>query len=376
MRLVTLVVVLALGAGVALAQPTDGPKPARVVLDEARLERIEPRREVSGELRAIRRSIIASEQPGLVVDMTVEQGDAVGQGDRIASLDDTFVRLDLAQAQSRLVSAQALVEVGEAQQRRAKRDEKSILALGEASSEKETLDARSAVVVAKGQLASVRADLLIAQSQVRVAQERLDDMVVRAPFTGVVVRKLTEIGQWVGLGDPVAEMIDTSRVDAWLDVPESLITRLELQGVEAQIRLIATGEVFSAPVSAIVPQADELARLFPVRVRLDNPDGRLKPGMSVVGLAPTGRREDMLTIHKDALLRDDGGAYVYFDANGAASAARVKVLFAVGDRLAITSRTLKAGAGVVVEGNERLFPGQSLEILRHRDAPALSSRGS
>lgn len=375
MRMVTVIVTFGLAVPLAVAQPSGGPHSAHVVLDQARLELIEPRREVTGELRAIQRSTLASEQPGLVVEMLVEEGDTVATGDVLIRLDDTLVRLGVQRSKSRRQAAQAVLTARQAQLKRAKRDYDSILALGESASEKERLDARSDVVVAEAQLAGGQADLLAAEAQESLDQERLAQMVVRAPFSGSVIAKRTEVGQWVGVGDDVVELVDTSRIDAWLDVPESLISRLELAGVAAQVRLRATGEVFSAPVSAIIQQADPLARLFPVRVRLDNPQGLLKPGMSIVGLAPTGRRQEMLTIHKDALLRDDGGAYVYYNADGVATAARVQVLFAVGDRLAVRAPTLGPDSGVVVEGNERLFPGQPLNIVESSTAPKLSRRG-
>jgi RND family efflux transporter MFP subunit len=375
MRMATVIVTLGVTAAVAMAQPSSGPPAAKVVVDQARLELIEPRREVTGELRAIQRSDLASEQSGLVTEMLVEEGDTVAAGDVLIRLDDTLARLEAMRSASQRQAAQAIFTARQAQLERAKRDYKNIQSLGESASEKELLDAQSDVVVAEAQLAGGQADLLAAEAQESLDQERLAQMVVRAPFSGNVIAKRTEVGQWVGVGDEVVELVNTSRIDAWLDVPESLISRLEMTGIAAQVRLRATGEVFSAPVSSIVQQADPLARLFPVRVRLDNTQGRLKPGMSIVGLAPTGRRQEMLTIHKDALLRDDGGAFVYYDADGVAAAARVQVLFAVGDRLVIRATALDPDVSVVVEGNERLYPGQPLNIVESSSAQKLSRRG-
>ena len=361
----------------ALGQPSGGPPAANVVVDAARLQLIEPRREVTGELRAIRRSIIASKQPGLVVQVAVEEGDAVKTGATLVRLDDTLERLAVERSRSELQSAQAIHEARTAQLTRAQRDLDSVRSLGDSASEKEILDARSDVIIAEAQLAGANADTLGAQADLESAEQRLEDMVIAAPFAGVVTKKHTEVGQWIGVGDDIVELVDNSVVDAWLNVPEKLLARLQIDGVDAQVRLVATGDVFSAPVSAIVPQADSLSRLFPVRVRLKNTDGRLRPGMSIVGLAPTGTMKDLLTIHKDALRRDDAGAFVFFSAGGSAAAARVRVLFAAGDRLAIQSPTLKPGMEVVIEGNERLYPGQPLHVVNGppTSARALSSRG-
>ncbi len=362
-RLLAVCLFVSVLGDVAVAQPSGGPPPANVVVDAARLDVIEPRREVTGELRALRRATLATQQPGLVMAVEFEEGDRVEHGAPLLRLDDTYAKIELEQAKSRVDSTKAVVAAREAQVVRANRDLASLRSLGDSATEKETLDARSDVIVAEAQLGQAKSDLLAAEAAVQLAEQRLGDMTLRAPFTGSVTHKMTEVGQWVGIGDDVLEIVDISVVDAWLDVPEAFLSRLELDGVDAQIRLRATGEVFSAPVSAIVPDADRLSRLFPVRVRLDNAEGRLRPGMSIVGLAPTGARKEMLTIHKDALLRDDAGAFVYFDAGGAAGAARVRVLFAAGDRLVVESPALQAGTNLVIEGNERLFPGQPLSIV-------------
>jgi RND family efflux transporter MFP subunit len=363
-------------SGLAFAQPSGGPPPANVVVDQSRRDVIEPRREVTGELRAVRRSTLASQQSGLVASIDVEEGQHVEQGVELIRLDDTYATIEVAESESRLVAARAVVEAREAQLVRANRDLESIQSLGDSATEKEILDARSDVIISEAQLAQARADVLAAEAALQRAEQRVADMTITAPYGGVVIRKLTEVGQWIGVGDDVVEFVDLDVIDAWLDVPENLLARLELQGVDAQIRLRATGEVFSAPVSAIVPNADRLSRLFPVRVRLQNEIGRLRPGMSIVGLAPTGARQEMLTIHKDALLRDDAGAFVYFNGGGVAAVARVRVLFANGDRLVVESATLPADVGVVIEGNERLFPGQPLNIVGGGASEmTMSSRG-
>jgi multidrug efflux pump subunit AcrA (membrane-fusion protein) len=123
----------------------------------------------------------------------------------------------------------------------------------------------------------------------------------------------------------------------------------------------------------VVPAADSLSRVFPVRVRLKNTQDLMRPGMSVTALVPTGVDVEALTAHKDAILRDEAGAYLYYDMGGRAMLARVDVLYPVGDRVVIRSRTLEAGTRVVIEGNERLFPGQPLMIESEPGAAAGAS---
>lgn len=354
-------------AGPAIAQ--NGPPASRVVVDRARSERVEPRREVTGELRAVREGAVASKQGGRVVAMLVEAGDRVEAGAVLVRLDDALERIEIERASARADSAEAVVRAREAGLERAQRDEQRILALGESASDKEIVDARSDVIIAAANLAAARADAFAAVAELDRAKQLADEMTITAPFPGVVTAKRTEIGEWVGAGDSVVDLVDLRVLDAWLSVPEALLHPLRSSGSPAQIRVRTTGAVHEGEIAGVVPKADELARLVPVRVRIKNDDGSLIPGLSIVGLAPTGERRIMPTVHKDAILVSETGSFVYFEAGGVAAAARVRVLFAVGERVVVESADLPPEADVIVEGNERLFPGSPVEVVGRIPGP-------
>lgn len=367
----------ALSGARAWTQPPAGPPPAAVAVDEAKLEVVDQRREVTGQLRSLRRSLIAAQQPGLVVDLKLEEGDPVAPGQVLARLDDTLSKLAAAREEANILTKRAVVSEREAQLERAKRDRARVdeLAIKGSASANEGDDARTNVNLAEARLAQAGAELGTAESELALARERLRQMTVTAPFGGRVVRKSTEVGQWLQAGAAVVEIVALEQVEARLDVPESLVDHLRSSAgaggeIRVRVRVRALGVELDAVVAQIVPDADPLSRLFPVRVRLKNDGERLKPGMSVVGLVPTGKQEPMLTVHKDALLRDDAGEFVYFNAGGVAAVARVRAVFAVGDRVAIEPGSrLPPGAGVIVEGNERITPGRSLAIVRGGGSP-------
>lgn len=97
--------------------------------------------------------------------------------------------------------------------------------------------------------------------------------------------------------------------------------------------------------------------------------------MSVLGRVPTGAMDPVMTVAKDAILRDDAGAFLYFDAGGVAAVARLEIRYAVGERIVVRSGRLSEGVGTVVEGNERVFPGQPLLIMRDPTPEARSADG-
>jgi RND family efflux transporter MFP subunit len=195
-----------------------------------------------------------------------------------------------------------------------------------------------------------------AKAQIARLKDRLAHMVVRAPFAGRVVAERTEVGAWVGVGDPVAEIVALDPVRIRLPVPEQTVSGLKV-GQAVTIRIDAVGEQRGGRIVAIVPRADAQARTFPVEVAVANRDGRLLPGMVARGRLPGPHLVDALLVPKDAVIAGRHGDTVVRVVDGVAETMVVEVIGATGSRLAVRGE-LAAGDRVVVRGNERLQPGQ------------------
>ncbi|MBX3386247.1 MAG: efflux RND transporter periplasmic adaptor subunit [Phycisphaeraceae bacterium] len=370
-----------------------GPPPARVVFDEVRLERVERWREVTGELRAVRRATVAAEVAGRVSQIDVHAGDRVETGQLLAAQDDELAKIEVARAEAILSTRKAIVLQRLADLEKADRDLLRYQTAFDRNSatELERDDARTIVAGAKARVEEARAEVLVSEAELSRATKALRDMRIVAPFAGTVVLRRTEVGQWLTVGDPVVEIVATRELDAFLDVPESVLRRLAPgaltpgvpdgsaefvppERIEVVVRVEALPEdlrEIRASVAGIVPVGDPLSRLFPVRIRLDNTHGLLRPGMSIVGVVPTGQPEEALTVKRDAVLRSETGAFVYFEAGGVSAVAPIVSQYATRDRLVVRSPVLRPGMRVVVEGNERLFPGRPLmDIGKPNQPPA------
>ncbi len=355
----------------AMGQQQGGPPPAMVRVGAVEQRTLQARSDVVGQLREVRRVVVAAERPGRIVEIPVEEGDVlIGKQTVLAQIDDVWARLDQTAAQAQLKQTQATVAVAQAQLDQATRDRKYLDGLLKAGSAKpkEVNDAHTTQQAQQARLERAQADVLAAQADLDRIEQYLNRLTVRAPFDSIVVRKIVEVGQWVDQGDQVVEVISRGKIDAAIDVPEHLINHIK-PGDEVELLIEPLSLDVVGRVAAINPLGSAAARTFPVKIRLNDLDGRLKPGMSVLARVPMDQRVEVLTVPRDAVHRSDTGTVVWGDVDGVAVPIKVKVLFGHGDRYAV--RVIRGGEGpsltdamrVVVEGAERLFPGRPLAIV-------------
>ncbi len=231
----------------------------------------------------------------------------------------------------------------------------------------------------------------IAQAESQVAQQqamvdRLKGIIHRhaiiTRFDGYVIKEHTEVGAWVKAGDPVMEVIALDDVKVEAFVTEQQIPFVK-PGMTVRVEVPALpNQMFSGVVMAVNPQADTKARTFPVQVRVTNEitdaGPTLKAGMYARVELPTGRRQQALMVSKDALVLggpqptlfvfesgrselESSSQQQHLPRSGMVRAVPVELGVAT-EKLIQVKGDLTAGQFVVVEGNERLKPGQSVRI--------------
>lgn len=353
------------------------PPPALVRVGQVQLQSLQIRQEVIGRLKEVRRAVVASEQPGRVIEVLVEEGEAVVEKTTVlARIDDIWARIEQDATRARLQQAKAGLAEAQAQLQLAQRDREyldGLLAAGSAKP-KEAADAHTTEAEKLAGVDRAEAEVLAAEAELNRSHEQLVRLTVSAPFDGWVIRKMTEVGQWVNQGDPVAEIISRGMIDAVVDVPEAVINQVEVDStVEVYVEPLA--EIVTGRVVVINPSGSPTARTFRVKIRIDDQQSRLKPGMSLLAMIPTSKRASVLTVPRDAVNRSDSGTMVWAELGGVAVPVPVNVLFGEGDRYAIHPRNEANNPGgsrltdqtnVVVEGAERLFPRRPLLLTKER----------
>jgi hypothetical protein len=169
--------------------------------------------------------------------------------------------------------------------------------------------------------------------------------------------------------------VSRGQVDALLMVPESVVNRMRVDQ-QLSIRVDALGETAPGTVVSVTPYGATASRTFPVRVRLDDQDGRLKVGMSVTAPVPTGPETEALVVSKDAVLVRPDGSTVWVALPQAEKSAaevlpvpvsvrvRMPYEYAIEPETDAGRKLLTAGTIVVIEGAERLTPKQKVRVIR------------
>jgi membrane fusion protein (multidrug efflux system) len=326
----------------------DGMPPAAVVTAQVTSGTVAEEITLAGTTQPIRNSLVAAGVDGRVLERRVEKGDLVEKGGILFTLDR--VRLERA-----LDLAGAELQEVEARLQRAMRQEERALELYDkqvlsSSLTDEAISERSAQEGRKEQV----------KVRIESIKDDLERSMIRAPFAGVVTQLYTEVGQWLGQGEPIVRLADFKTIEITVDLPERYYSQVTRGAAATSTLASLPGLVLEGQVFAIVPQVESAARSFPVLVRAANPGQAVAAGMLAQVRLAIGASEQALLVPRDALVVNQTGEVVYKVEGDAATPIPVKSGRASGTLVEITGDGLQAGDKVVVRGNERLMPGQKI----------------
>ena len=404
----------------AQGPPAQAPPPSPIVAAPVIEQSVAATQSFVGTVMPLRVATIGSAVGGRVIERPVEEGDRVEANQKLAQLLTDTIALEvagaegelqlrkeqlaelengsrpeeIAQAEARMAAAAARQEFLDLRYARMQ----SLLSSRGAVTEEQVEEAKSQAIEAQQIYLEMKAayDLaiagprveLIAQARAQVAiqealveklRDQLKKHTVYARFPGYVTKKLTEVGAWVNQGDPVVEVAEIDEVDVVVQVVERYVSYVH-PGLDVRVEIPAIPDQnFIGKVITSIPQADIRARTFPVKIRVKNtigPDGPLlKAGMYARAALPVGDKTFATLVPKDAIVL--GGAQpLVMVVNGATAAGQTGTPAPVPVQLGVAHGGfiqviggVKAGQLVVVQGNERLRPGQNVIVSRIIDIP-------
>ena len=351
-------------AAIVLAHSAAAQQPSLVVVDEVRHEPLSQTQPVLGRFVARQGGEVAARIAGPVTEMRVEVGDRVEAGDTMAVLDLERLKLqrDLAASTEREMTA--LLESARSQLAKRRQDLERLEAIRESAafSPARYDNAVQDAAISESAVAAAAAALARARASLRIARDELADGEVAAPYAGVVTERHTEVGAWVGVGAPVATLLNENDLEIEADVPYNRISGLS-PGTAVTVSL-ADGSPHAAIVRAVGAEQNALTHTRRVRFTPEVMGAAVANavGESVSVSLPLGAPRQVLTVHKDAILKRQGLSLVYVvNDEGAAEIRPVSLGEAVGPRFEALDG-VGVGERVVIRGNERLRPGQAVSI--------------
>lgn len=305
-----------------------------VVADTVKLTNFVDETEALGTAKSNEAVDITAKATNRVVSVHFREGQLVKQG-------AVLIEFDGSEARANLASAEASLRDTQSQYQRSR----------------ELFQSKA---LSESDLIQLEAKMLTSKAAVDAAQARVNDTVIRAPFSGRMGLRNVSVGSLVTPGQVISTLDDISVIKLDFTVPESyLATVKEGQQVEAKSSAYLN-EVFRGRVSSVATRVDPVSRSVVVRALIDNREQQLKPGMFMT-VHLTRSQGNVVLIPEQALMPESDQQFVYVVNQDTAS----KVAVVIGRRkpgLVEVQQGLKVGDVIVVEGGEKLTDGAAVTI--------------
>ncbi len=364
------------GLGVA-AYFFAGPRAREVVVGVARISTAGSATvlNASGYVTARRRATVSSKVTARVLEVLIEEGMEVKEGQIVARLDDSNVGASFRLAEAEFRAARTSLEETRVQlaESKLRLDRTKALVADDVVSQAELDRVQAETDSIEARLERQREDEAVADRRVAVWKQQLEDTVIRAPFDGIVTTKNAQPGEMIspvsaGGGftrTGIGTIVDMSSLEIEVDVNESYINRVR-SGQEVEAALDAYPEwKIPCHVIAIVPTADRDRATVRVRIGFEALDPRILPDMGVKVAfrddQPEQEGRRAVAISKKAIREDSGRDIVFVVTGESVERRAVNVASTEGDQALILAG-LDGGEQVVVEGPEDLTDGDRVEV--------------
>jgi RND family efflux transporter MFP subunit len=300
----------------------------------------------SGSLSPLLQTTVRSKVSGEVNRVLAREGEAVSAGQLLAQIDTADLRSRLDAQSAALEEAKAKLSIAE--KNRANNQQ----LLQQKFISQIAFDTAHSTYEAG--LASVKSE----EAQVRIARKAMEDAAVRAPFAGIVARRMANSGEKVGVDSPLFALVDLGRMEIEAPAPAAEIPSVRA-GQAVSFRVDGFGErAFEGRVERINPTADPGSRQVMLYISVANRDGALKGGMFAKGRIVLDKTTPATVVPASAIREEAGQAYVFTLEGGKIARRPVTLGFTEPQQGVVEVRSgLEKGLAVVSARVSGLKPG-------------------
>jgi len=318
--------------------------PATVDVDTVRTGRIVEVRESVGTVRAYESIIVTSKVAGIVTEIGFNEGQKVKAGDVLVQFDAAERRAEIEQA------------IAEANRAEALRNEVAIKLDRARTLNRTGAGTGAQVEDLTAQMKSLEGSIASALAQRKAAEARLEELTIRAPFSGRVGTRSVSLGAYVAPGTRITSLDDLSKVRLDFAVPENLLGRLSPGQTVNATSAAYKGRTFKGSVTIIDPRVDQTTRTARLTAEFENPDEALKPGMFLSVALEVSTKDDAVVVPEEAIVSEGLRHIVYPVKDSKVERRVVTIGQRQGGKVEVVDG-LKPGETIVVLGVQRVRPG-------------------
>lgn len=293
------------------------------------------------------------------------EGDSVTAGEVIVRFDQSDMQLQLQQAIAGKNSALQSVKQAESNFEMAQTDfnrYQQLLKDGFVS--KQSIDAmHNQVQVAQAGLQSAREQVKNTEVQIKLLENTLKDMEIKAPISGVIDKKYFNLNEISGKDATIYHVVDLDQVYIEVEVPESYISQVQEEMIVTISFDSLKGREFSGTIERIIPTGNPQSRNFTVKVLVENSDHTIKPGMFARVNVCLEEIPATLVFNKKALLKEGEDYYVFKVVGNQVEKVAVEVKQRNNTTVAVLSEDLQPQDQVVIEGVRLLHSDDRVKIM-------------
>lgn len=200
-------------------------------------------------------------------------------------------------------------------------------------------------------------EVIVKQSELEKAQYNLSNTTVKAPFKGIVVKRLSQMGNYVTVGDSILRLVDTQDTEIRTQVAMRVLKHLK---VGLRVVIVADSVAYSGSIRTIIPVGNITSRMIDVRIVFE--DIVWPIGKAVKVKLPVRRKDNSVVVSRDSAILRNSSTYLFkLDSQNKAIKVPIVIGASKGDKIEVTGN-VKAGDRIVIRGGERLNDGQTVVV--------------
>ena len=332
-------------------------------------------------LEASEQGIINSKISSRVISISVENGQYVNAGDTIVTLDAQDIQNNIEASQSQLKVTEQQLNSAQVSLKKLKINlddanrnydrqktlyEKGGISKADFEAVEKTFNNAQAYYEA-GNVSIQTAEANIEMQKVNIAnlQDNLNNTMIKAPISGVISDKSVNIGQMASQGTALAKVNNISSVYATIQIPQDKINNVKV-GQVATVTLEGSDKSYNGTVQNIDLSADTTSRVFNCKIKIDNSDNTLHPGVFAKVDLFNDQKIEIITVPINALVGSEGDYSIFINDNEIAKKQKVTIGETDANNVQITAG-IKDGDQIICTNTSTLQDGNEVEVVSNEN---------